>query len=149
MRIWSAGFEKSNDPYDGLSAALIAHDLGLSAERDKLLEQVATRGNNDGAEWRARFIRFAAMIRQQIAKGKEATFDEEEFDKICKEAPSDVPTMLQYFSGWFLLHEGHSRQARKHLMQAATAPNLRLARTLAAALLLEQNVEIEETRGKE
>jgi tetratricopeptide (TPR) repeat protein len=151
LHIWIDAFQKTSDPYNGLSAALLAYDLGQTDQRDKLLEQVVLHGHNYRVEFRAReeLISFAAMFTEQKKAGRAAEFDEERFEKIINEAPIGEPTNLHYFAGKFLLCAGKAVEARRHLMLAATAPNLKITRTLAAALLLEQKVELEETREKE
>jgi len=148
---WSECFKKSGDPLHGLNAALIAHDLGDAASRDQLLEQVTTRGKSFLIENRVRveLIKFGTLLQQQIAAGSAASFDETNLEELLKNAPPGERTGFHYFAGRILLREGRTADAHKHLMQAATAPNLGLSRTLAATLLLEQGVELEEIRVQE
>jgi hypothetical protein len=150
LKTWTAAFEKNNDPAHGLNAALMAYDLGQPAVRDKLLAQVVNLGRLYQVDYRASedVIGLAALI-QQIIAGPDVPFDEQAFAKLLEMSPPEGPTALHYFAGRFLLRQGRTAESHKHLMQAATSPRHTLSRTLAAALLHEQHVEIGEVRDTE
>jgi tetratricopeptide (TPR) repeat protein len=144
LQTWSAEFEKTNDPIPGLCAALIAHNLGKAGVRDNLLERVETRGKEFRFQNRAReeLIAFAGLLRRQIAAGRKARFDEPKFADILKTAPAAEATALYYYAGEFLLREGQTAPARKYLQQAAGGARRALLPALAAARLIDKNVEI-------
>jgi tetratricopeptide (TPR) repeat protein len=147
----SAAFKASNDPRPGLFAALIAHELNKTEERDALFEQIASRGKSFVVNGRGRpqMISVAAMIREHIGAGKEGPFDEERFAKLSKDAVEGEPTNLEYLVGRYLVAQGHTDQGHKHLLRAATSPIDAATQTLAAAELRAANVEVGEMRATE
>lgn len=144
LQTWSAEFEKTGDPVPGMTAAVIAHSLGKAGIRDNLLERVETRGKDFRVQNRAReeLIALAGLFRRQIAAGKNARFDEDQFGKLLKAVSAPEAAAMSYFAGEFLLREGQTALAQKYLQDATTGPRRALLPALAAARLTEQNVEI-------
>ena len=150
LQTFSRTYHENFDPSPGLMAALIAHDLGRADVRDRLLFEV--EGNATfklDNRVRTELLGMAQLIRVQLAAGKNAAFDEKGFEQLVKEAPPGDPTSLHYFAGRVLSRQGETEEAHRHLMWTATSPILKLARTLAAAALIEANIEIGDIRAEE
>ena len=140
LQIWTAAFDRSSDPGGGVYAALLAHELGKTDQRDRLLGDIATRGSNYRENYRPLkgLISLAAMIQQAIAAGRPDALDESQFAKIVEDTSAGEAAWLHYFAGRFLLHEGQTEKGRQHLVQSASSTNTKLIAAMAAVVLREQ-----------
>ncbi|PHS02223.1 MAG: hypothetical protein COA78_21655, partial [Blastopirellula sp.] len=140
-----SAFQKSQYPYTGMHAALIADELGLSSQRDDLLKQVASLKKKD------RELAELSNMFQRILQSKDpAEWNPTEFQSQLATSSEGDATNMYYFTGRFLEHRDQKIWADIYLQLAASSPKTKLFNcTLAVHHLRSQNREIRQRRDTE
>ena len=135
-------YDRAKNPYDGLHAALTAHELGQHDLRDRLLQQIIQDGATQEVKLdKAPTLRLVELFWAALNEQDPPQLDHRPVVDLIRRAPPGEPTNLNYFVGKFLwLHE-QTERAEPYLQRAARSPLLKFNRHLAGALLKDHGID--------
>ncbi|QDV20968.1 Tetratricopeptide repeat protein [Gimesia panareensis] len=140
-----ATYQKHNDGYCGLLAALIADDLELHDERDDLLKQIAGMWNQDFGK-----AELANIFQTLLQNPDQMEWNANRFQSLLVQIQDGSPTNFYYFAGKFLEQHGQEKWANIYLQSAATSSATNKYNCmLAAQHLRSKNIEIHDRRTTE
>ncbi len=139
-------YDRGHDAATGLYAALVADQLGKTADRDAIFSQIINRplaGKTKDQE--DAYRKFVSQLREMLPPKSAPRLDFVEVDKVLATAPSVgiYAATLPGFAGLFLKKRGDLDGAKKYLIRAAQSKAwLNVNRVLACQLLREMKVEV-------
>ena len=110
-------YQKHNDSYCGLHAALLADELNMTFERDELLKEIAGLWNKDYAS--AELANYFQLMLKEPAPFE---WDPDRFQSLMVQLPEGSPTNFYFFAGKFLKLRGQEALAENYLQLAAASP---------------------------
>jgi hypothetical protein len=135
--------ERTHDPHDGLHAALVAHQLRSSDERDLALRETISSGGEfqvDGHP-REQLLELAKLLQAAWNK-RGGKLDSETIERLAAAAPTPAERgNVWYFAGRFAELAGDRAAARRDYARCVRVPARTVNRTLACARLREWGVE--------
>lgn len=140
-------FEQEKDSFDGVLAALLAHQIEDAKARRELIEAVAARSGLFGDAERLQIARLGRLFRD--AWQGRRTLDLRDVEDLIKAAPRGDVTKLYFLVGWFLHQQDKAEDGDRYLKLCATSPLSDDTVLLARAELRRRKIEIGETRKTE
>ena len=135
--LWAAGSPKQAleaieqaervqpNPANAIAAFLLADELGDTARRDRLLDELCSNLQRQVP----RMVKIGRMMRDTLADGGKGSLDLAAVDTVLGAMPARTRGNADFLVGRFLLNRGQVESARKYLQRAAdssqTHPGLR------------------------
>ena len=122
LKHFQSAFAATNNPYDGMHAALLADALKNTELRDQLLADIAKKGPQfmDNGKPRPETIAVAAQFARCLQQGPDAALDVNAEDTESAAVASGEQININYFAGRFLELHGKKEQAQDYYDRAAT-----------------------------
>jgi hypothetical protein len=113
------------NPATSIAAFLMADELGETARRDRLLDDLCSKLQRQVP----RMVTIGRMIRDALAGGGKGSLDLAAVDQVLGAMPARTRGNADFLVGRFLLNRSQAESARKYLQRAAdssqTHPGLR------------------------
>lgn len=142
LEIFQRDFERSNNPWMGLCAALAADRLGKTALRDQLLDEVRQRGAKfaeplDGRP-RQSLIDLADLLADNLKHDGRPALDLAAAERICQRGKFEQIQLAAYLVGDYLWKHGKLEDAERFWMHALDDLSWGQAQTEVPAFRLKQ-----------
>jgi hypothetical protein len=116
-------FDKDHQAFNALHAALIADELGKTADRDRLLAKIVAPNpapSSRGPAYAGMYKELVQLLQKALPPGSVKDLDFKKIDALIGKAPEiEVPTNFEYFIGMFLKNRGDKEKSREYLIRAA------------------------------
>jgi len=150
LAVFKREYQRTQKPYAGLHAAILADRLGDTAVRDSLLTQLADDGTPDAAQQARCYAEVADAMRTALAAGKPKPLALARVESAIQKSGTGQPTSLYYLVGLFFENRGDKEKSRAYLMRSATSPYYReYSHVLAVRALRDRKISIGPVRQEE
>ncbi len=143
LAVFRKNFDNSDEPINGLGAALTADRMGNTELRDRLLAQVRERSAHfvvpTTGRVRQSLVDLAGLFADDLKRGGHATFDLGKVEEICKREDGVLPHTAACFVGEYLSRHGKLADAQRFWLHAMDETGLGVLYFELAAYRLKQS----------
>jgi tetratricopeptide (TPR) repeat protein len=116
-------FDEDHQAFNALHAALLADELGKTADRDRLLAKIVSPNpapSSRGPVYAGMYKELVELLQKALPPGSVKDIDFKKIEALTFRAPDfEAPTNFEYFVGAFLKNRGDKEKSREYLIRAA------------------------------